>query len=131
MRGVPLTPAERQQIVHLRRTDHTYKQIANTTGHPYNTVAHVCRDEGLQKEKAKTIILICDPAGIFTPGPIEWNQADLASMLTLSALQDGFTVTVGSHRLEVHDGVFFRDDGMVCPANESGSLKWYEPKGVE
>ena len=131
-RGQPLSPEQRQQIIDLRKgpPPHTYKQIAHITGRPYNTVAHICRDEGLQHEPEKIIVLICDPAGIFEPGPVEWKQCDLAYMLVSSNLQDGFTIDIGSHRLEVHDGVFIRDDGLYCPPNQSGTLKWYEPKGA-
>lgn len=131
MKGVPLTQTERQQITDLRKgpPSHTYQQITKITGRPYNTVAHICRDAGLQREPKKIIILIHDPADIFSPGPIEWNQADLAYMLNNSNLQDGFTIDVGKYRLEVQNNCFFRSDGMICPANESGSLKWYhQPK---
>lgn len=131
MKGVPLTKAEKQQILDLRHSGHTYKQIAKITGRPYNTVASNCRAAGLQKEPKKTIILICDPAEIFTPGPVEWNQCDLAYMLGSSDLQDGFIVDVGSNRLEVRDGVYLRNDGYYCTPNQSGTLKWYKPKGAE
>jgi hypothetical protein len=133
MKGIPLTPAQRQQIIDLRQEphNHTYKEIASITGRPYNTVAHILRDEGLHKEPKKIITLIYDPAGIFPPGQVTWNQCDLAYMLGSSALQDGFTIDVGSHRLQVQDNCFIRDDGLLCPASESGSLKWYKAEGAE
>ena len=132
-RGQPLSLTQRQQIIDLRKgpPPHTYQEIVALTGRPYNTVAHICRDEGLQHEPEKIITLVRDPAGIFKPGPVKWTQTHLAYMLALSGLQDGFTVNVGTHCLTVQDGCFVRDDGMVCPANESGSLKWYKPKGAK
>ena len=132
-RGQPLSPTQRQQIIDLRRgpPPHTYNQIATITGRPYNTVAHICRDEGLQHEPEKIIALVRDPAGIFEPGRRLWKQADLASMLALSDLQDGFTIDVGTHRLKVRNGTYVRDDGYRCPPNQSGTLKWYPPKGAE
>jgi len=131
MKGVPLTQEERQQIIDLRRAGHTYAEIAEITGRPYNTVAHILRDVGLQKEEIKRITLVHDPADIFTPGPVEWNQADLAYMLANSNLSDGFTVTIGSHRLEVQGGCYIRSDGRYCPPNGSGQLRWYKPKGAK
>ena len=131
MKGVPLTPAKRQQIIDLRKAGHTYKEIASVTNSPYNTVSHICRDEGLQKEEKKIITLISDPAGIFEPGPVEWNQCDLAAMLELSALPEGFTIIIGHHRVEVQNGIFVRDDGWYCTPNHSSALKWYKPEEAE
>lgn len=131
--GKPLTPIQRQEIIDLRQPPHncSYKQIVARTGRPYNTIASVCRLAGLQHEPGKAITLIHDPNDIFRPGPIEWNQADLISMLLLSDLPEGFAVTIGQHRLKVQDGCFVRNDGFVCPPNHSGTLKWYRSEGTE
>lgn len=131
MRGPLITPAERQRIIHLRREpyNYNYKQIAQLTGRPYNTIAGALRDAGLQKEQTRAITIICDPAGLFQPGPTELNQADLSYMLSLSNLQDGFAFTIGQHHIEVRDGCYFRDDGLFCPPNKSSTLKWHELEG--
>ena len=130
MKGVPLTQAQRQQIIDLRQgpSPHTYKEIVAITHIPYNTVAHICRDEGLQKEEKQVIVLIRDPSGIFKLGPRDWNQCDLAAMLELSALPEGFIITIGPHRIKVQGGAFIRDDGCYCPPNHSSALKWYKPE---
>ena len=132
-RGYPLSPKQRQQIINLRQEphNHTYKQIAQITKRPYNTIAHICRNEGLQKREANIITLIHDPAGIYKPGPREWNQCDLAAMLELSALPEGFTFTIGPNHIKVQNGTFIRDDGYYCLPNHSSALKWYKPKGAE
>lgn len=126
-----ITPAQRQQIIDLRQGPpaRTYKQIAKLTGRPYYTVARVLQDAGLQTEETKTITIICDPAGLFQPGPTELNQADLSYMLLLSDLQDGFAFTIGQHHIEVRDNCYFRDDGLFCPPNKSSTLKWYALEG--
>jgi len=120
MKGVPLTPAQRQQIVDLRQSGHTYKEIAEITGRFYNTVAHICRDEGLQKELDETIILINDPSDTYRLGPTELKQVDLSFMLALSGLPDGFAFTIGTHYVKMQDGMYIRDDGYYCVPNQSG-----------
>lgn len=132
MKGIPLTKAQRQEIIALRlepRT-HTYRQIADLTGRPYNTVAGILRAAGLQKETDQTILIVCDPRELFEIGPTELNQADLSYILTLSNPANGFSFTIGSHLITTQDGVYLRDDGMYCPPNKSGQLKWYKSKGA-
>lgn len=132
MKGVPLTPEQRQEIIDLRLEphNHTYRQIADLTDRPYNTVAGILRAAGLQKETDQTILIVCDPRDLFEIGPTEFNQADLAYFLALSDPANGFSFTIGPHLITTRDGVYLRDDGMYCPPNKSGQLKWYKPKGA-
>ena len=127
MKGVPLTPKQRQRIIDLRRSGNSYSQIAAITKRPYNTIAGICRAEGLQKKLANIITLICDPADIFKPGLREWKQCDLAAMLELSALPEGFSLTIGPYHIKVQGGIFVRNDGYYCLPNHSSALKWYPP----
>lgn len=131
--GKPLTPAQRQEIVDLRHgpPTRTYKQIVEITSLPYNTIAGVLRANGLQKEPHKAILIVYDPRDIFKIGPTELNQADLAYMLIWADPPDGFTFTIGPHRITTRDGVYLRDDGRYCPPNKSGQLKWYKAQGAE
>jgi hypothetical protein len=129
MKGVPLTLAQRQRIVDLRRGGHTYKQVSEITRSPYNTVAGICRAEGLQKERDEAITLVNDPSDTYRLGPTELKQVDLCFMLALSGLPDGFAFTIGSHYIETQDGIYVRDDGCSCVPNRSGTLRW--EKGAE
>jgi hypothetical protein len=132
VKGIPLTPQQRQEIIDLRREphSHTYKEIAQITGRPYNTVAGICRDAGLQKEQDKVILIVCDPRGIFEPGPTQFNQADLSYMLALANLPDGFAFTIGSHLIDTQHGIYIRADNHYCLPNRSGKLKWYKAEGA-
>jgi hypothetical protein len=133
MKGIPLTPQWRQEIIDLRREphSHTYKQIAQITGRPYDTVAGICRKAGLRKEPKKIITITNDPSGTYNLGVTELKQVDLSFMLTFSNLPDGFTFTIGPHHIETQHGVYIRDDNYYCLPNRSGKLQWYKAEGVE
>lgn len=132
MKGIPLTQPERQQITDLRREphSHTYKQIAEITGRPYNTVAHIPRDAGLQKEQDEVIRIICDPRKIFKPGPTQPNQADLSYMLALADLPNWFSFSIGQHFITTQHGIYIRDDNHYCLPNRSGKLQWFKAEGA-
>jgi len=130
VKGIPLTKAERQQIIDLRLSGHTYRQIVDITGRPYNTVAHVCRDANLQKEQDQTILIVCDPSDTFKIGHTELNQADLSYMLSLAGLPDGFAFTIGDHHIETQHGIYIRNDNHYCLPNRSGKLQWFKAEGA-
>lgn len=76
---------------------------------------------------AKSVCVIADPSGLFTPGEAWFTVLDLVFGVKEGTWSPGVRFSLRGHEAKMIGAVCVRDDRAILEINGSGTYKWRLP----
>lgn len=76
---------------------------------------------------AKSVCVIADPSGLFTPGEARFTVLDLVFGVKEGTWSPGVRFGLRGHEAKMVGSVCVRDDGAMLKVNGGGTYKWESP----